>query len=492
MWLVNHYPKLILSLMFLAKPLLAGPIDSPAPPDDIKSAMYRVEDICQRLKSGEEGELKAFSGPESGPQENSRRCTLNDVMAVAPKKDEMSGAQSNQVLSGKTYWGLRAEQWGKQTGTMADQGAPTYMPSTKDQVIAEGYHNGEGKVQGDEDLTANNILKGIELFGVIGNYECPPLVACPPKATGTAVVSEVLAGKTFSTSQGVDLVGTMPNQGEKNYTPKTTDQPLVAGYYNGSGVVTGDANLVSDNIKAGITIFGVSGNKNVVDTSSGDASSSYILEGQKAWVDGKEITGKFSLQNLVNTSSGDAVASEIITGKKAWVDGVEVTGTRQLAPVPRTGQTTSYVTGDDGNIRKGVTTSGPRFTDPGNGTVTDNLTGLIWLKEANCFGQQDWTTAIASANNLSSGSCSLNDGSKKGDWRLPNTNELFSLIDRGQSNPVLPSGHPFLNVQLDNYWSATTYASNASNAWVVALSSGSVNSYDRAYTYYVWPVRGGQ
>ncbi|NJO16879.1 MAG: hypothetical protein HC877_14395 [Thioploca sp.] len=80
MWLVNHYPKLILSLMFMAKPLLAGPIDSPAPRGDIRSAMYSIEDICQRLKKGEEGERQPFQGPMSGPQASSR-CTLNDVMA---------------------------------------------------------------------------------------------------------------------------------------------------------------------------------------------------------------------------------------------------------------------------------------------------------------------------------------------------------------------------------------------------------------------------
>ena len=56
------------------------------------------------------------------------------------------------------------------------------------------------------------------------------------------------------------------------------------------------------------------------------------------------------------------------------------------SPVPKTGQTTSYATGDDGELEKGVAWPNPRFTDNNNGTVTDNLTGLIWLKHANCFG----------------------------------------------------------------------------------------------------------
>ncbi|NJO15529.1 MAG: DUF1566 domain-containing protein [Thioploca sp.] len=257
---------------------------------------------------------------------------------------------------------------------------------------------------------------------------------------------------------------------------------------DGEGIVKGDANLISSNIKAGVTILGVSGDKNVVDTSSGNANSSYLLEGQKAWVDGKEITGSLSLQNLANTSSGDALASEIITGKKAWLDGVEVTGTRQLAPVLKTGQTTSYVTGDDGTHPKGVTMS-PRFTDNGDGTVKDNLTGLIWLKDANCFGSQNGSTAIASANNLLSVSCSLSDGSVVGDWRLPNRKELLSLIDLSQFGPALPSGHPFLNVQSDFYWSATT---GTSSAWSLNLGNSYVSGFDKTIAKSVWPVRGGQ
>ena len=54
----------------------------------------------------------------------------------------------------------------------------------------------------------------------------------------------------------------------------------------------------------------------------------------------------------------------------------------------KTGQTVSYALGDDGDLQKGVMWPVPRFTDNGSGTVTDNLTGLIWLKDANCFGSQ--------------------------------------------------------------------------------------------------------
>jgi hypothetical protein len=61
--------------------------------------------------------------------------------------------------------------------------------------------------------------------------------------------------------------------------------------------------------------------------------------------------------------------------------------------LPATGQTSSYGTNDDGALQNGVTWPSPRFRDNCNGTVTDNLTGLIWLKNANCFGVQ-WTAAL--------------------------------------------------------------------------------------------------
>ncbi|HIJ84657.1 MAG TPA: DUF1566 domain-containing protein [Magnetococcales bacterium] len=161
--------------------------------------------------------------------------------------------------------------------------------------------------------------------------------------------------------------------------------------------------------------------------------------------------------------------------------------------VPRTGQTTSYVAGDDGALQKGGAWPNPRFTDNTNGTITDNLTGLIWLKNANCFiNTQTWINALASANALASGACGLTDGSVVGNWRLPNRFELESLIDYGHSSPALPTGHPFSGVQTGSYWSGSTYASDTSVAWFVAPYGGFLGSGAKTVSYTVWPVRGGQ
>lgn len=162
------------------------------------------------------------------------------------------------------------------------------------------------------------------------------------------------------------------------------------------------------------------------------------------------------------------------------------------AMVPKTGQTTSYATGDDGDLEKGIAWPNPRFTDNGNGTVTDNLTGLIWLKNVNCFSSKTWADALTSANTLNSGECGLSDGSAEGAWRLPNLREQQSLIDYGRFNPALPSGHPFTGVVSDlHWWTSTTYALLTSAAWGVDLWNGLPVYPYKTDLHHVWPVRGG-
>ena len=95
------------------------------------------------------------------------------------------------------------------------------------------------------------------------------------------------------------------------------------------------------------------------------------------------------------------------------------------------------------------------------------------------------------------GDCGLSDGSSAGDWRLPNTRELLSLIDFGRSAPALPSGHPFITPgggpTHDTFWSSTSYYRNPTpEAWGVNMGYGDMTALDKSYTgLHVWPVRGG-
>lgn len=161
------------------------------------------------------------------------------------------------------------------------------------------------------------------------------------------------------------------------------------------------------------------------------------------------------------------------------------------AGAAKTGQTTSYATGDDGDLEKGIASPAPRFTDNGDGTVTDNLTGLIWLKNANRFGARAWIQALGDCNNLADDGENLTDGSVAGDWRLPNVKELQSLIDFGRYSPALPPGHPFSDGLSNYYWSSTSAAYSTGNAWQVGMNLGGVYQTGKGTSCFVWPVRGG-
>ncbi len=137
--------------------------------------------------------------------------------------------------------------------------------------------------------------------------------------------------------------------------------------------------------------------------------------------------------------------------------------------------------------------------DNSDGTVTDNLTKLVWLKDADCFGTRTWSNALIDGNNLSNGGCGLSDGSIAGQWRLPSRFELESLLDLEYYGPALSDASGmskwtendvFRRVRSGAYWSSTTYVYDAGYAWVVWMFDGYVDSnFSKTNRNSVWPVR---
>ena len=159
-----------------------------------------------------------------------------------------------------------------------------------------------------------------------------------------------------------------------------------------------------------------------------------------------------------------------------------------LFGLPKTGQTISYVTGDDGTYQKGYPATGAKFTDNGDGTITDNATGLMWAKDGNGAGCNNgngvaWPAALTWAGGLNFAGHS--------DWRLPNVKELMSIVDHDESAPAVDTTF-FPNTQSNYYWSSTTFADYTGNAWFVYFYNGYVNNVNKDITYYVRAVRGGQ
>jgi hypothetical protein len=163
--------------------------------------------------------------------------------------------------------------------------------------------------------------------------------------------------------------------------------------------------------------------------------------------------------------------------------------------LPKTGQTTSYATGDDGNLQKGVTWPTPRFTDNGDQTITDNLTALMWTKDGNAPGTACTPGAVKTWQGALDYAACLNTNNYLGhnDWRLPNVNELESLVHSGQSNiATWLNTQGFSNVQADWYWSSTTHVPSAVGTWIVDMGTGYVGANVKGNSDYVWPVRAGQ
>jgi hypothetical protein len=148
-----------------------------------------------------------------------------------------------------------------------------------------------------------------------------------------------------------------------------------------------------------------------------------------------------------------------------------------------------------------------RFTNMGDGTIRDNNSGLIWLKDASCpdldgtnsSGEANWEMARAAAAALSGdGTCGLTDGSKAGDWRLPTKAEWEAFMSADYDFPALVNtvgnaqyseGDAFAGVQSSNHWSSTEYAQG--KAWGAFMDVGLMSHDFKNHLGYVWPVRNG-
>jgi len=174
--------------------------------------------------------------------------------------------------------------------------------------------------------------------------------------------------------------------------------------------------------------------------------------------------------------------------------------------LPQTGQTACYDrsgtavacagTGQDGESQVGVAWPSPRFVLNADGTMVDRLTGLEWSREGLAPGPAVCRPGVRKTlrNSLQFIAC-LNANSYLGkqDWRLPNRNELATLVHRGQADSAAwLNTLGFSHVQSSNYWSSSAYTYAVQNGWSVNLHDGAVTTYAKPHDINVWPVRGGK
>lgn len=144
-----------------------------------------------------------------------------------------------------------------------------------------------------------------------------------------------------------------------------------------------------------------------------------------------------------------------------------------------------------------------RFCDTCVGEIRDNITGLIWLKNANCFGKLNFNDATDRVEALAAGQCGLmampivHSG-----WRLPTHEELLEFLCQEFRGPTVcntagdakwSEGDPFRGIMNDRYWSSTEHPSGSMGqepaAWIVELYSATSVGGRKRDSFYVWPVR---
>jgi hypothetical protein len=193
--------------------------------------------------------------------------------------------------------------------------------------------------------------------------------------------------------------------------------------------------------------------------------------------------------------------------------------TLPAARLLKTGQTGCYDdagtgiacagTGQDGELQKGLVRS---YTDNGDGTVTDNETGLTWEKKSDDGSIHDKDDLYTWSDAFGVFIAALNTANFAGhnDWRLPNQIELQSLLDLGEQDPAVgpafnnncganSSGNPGCVVatcsctgDMAGYWSSTSARPNPVFAWNVFFNLGFVGNAHKTFeTHHVRAVTGG-
>jgi len=119
----------------------------------------------------------------------------------------------------------------------------------------------------------------------------------------------------------------------------------------------------------------------------------------------------------------------------------------------------------------------------GDKGVEDTISNLEWQDNEDVNVTTTWETAIHLCESL--------ELYNQTDWRLPNINELKSLIDREKYNPAIISILKYYSIS-NGYWSSSTVKKNKDKSWGVNFNRGYVYRRNKSGDSYVRCVRGGE
>lgn len=153
-----------------------------------------------------------------------------------------------------------------------------------------------------DTVAPNTLLTGTTAHDKTGAQITGTCTYDSDTSDATVAVAEILKDKT-AYARGAKIVGTMPNNGPKNYTiSNLNDQTIAMGFYDGSGKISIDsaekAKIIPANIKNGVSILGVQG------TMTGQESVT---------VQSKTITPTFTTQTILPDGGYDYLSQVVVS-----------------------------------------------------------------------------------------------------------------------------------------------------------------------------------
>lgn len=322
---------------------------------------------------------------------------------------------------------------GSKTSQLTVQAAQTITPGTTDQTIASGkYLTGTQTIKGDTDLTAANIKKGVEIFGVTGTFTTTPsgktaLTAAALRSgyagfingsqvdgsmadtsvtEGTTTVSSSTATRgTWSQTAGYTAARTIPAATFANEATADTTYVDISSTTSAPVLVAGDYLYINkgytDNLKISLARL-------VPDGSDVKGHGEYILSGHSAYDnDGTLVAGSIATMQASDISVSGATVT-LPTGK--YTGGTAITKTIDSGAVTTSftgdGMSTYFSAGTSSD--KNVTIT-PKYTNTAgyvaaHSTATNNGgTAYYKIKTA---------TASVSGDTVSYGTGWITEGSK--------------------------------------------------------------------------------
>lgn len=242
------------------------------------------------------------------------------------------------------------------------------------------------------------------------------------------------------------------------------------GSSGGNGTQT-PANLISITITPATLTVANGQNAHFYATGSYTDNTTADITSQVAWASASTVVA--TINSSTGIAFGVSLGATTVTALANSIisNSATLTVTPIPVPVPDTGQTQSYTTTPGEDSDYAINT--PSFTDNSNGTVTDNITGLMWT--------QTISSGPYSFSGATNYCVSLNLAGNS-DWRLPNIHELSSIINYGTSYPSIDTSI-FLgssSIPLVGFWSSDVDVTDSTKAWFARYSGGWIATSDKS------------